>query len=691
MERENRLALVIGNSEYEDSTLSQLRTPDADVEALARALEDEKIGGFDGVMRLINNSADAIRREISRFLQRKKPSDLLLLYFSGHGVLDEEGQLYLAGRDTEHDLLQATAIPASFITGQMDRSRSQRLVLVLDCCHSGAFARGAKRAGEASVGTKSAFEGNGYGRVVLTATDALQYAWEGDEILGDSETSIFTRYLIRGIETGEADLNENGFISLDELYDYVYEQVVQRTSKQTPGKWSYKQKGDIIIAHNPRRKQGVELPDILLRTLHDGHPWEREGAIIELGRILSGDNADLARRARQVLESLLDDDSRRIANAAARQLSPSDVGRDDDVQEAEDKSTATPAAPVVTPAAPIEVRRQETPADEEVQAAPAEEEVQAAPAETSAEPETQRGFIQEVTRSPGNKTIAVASSTAVWLFEVESGLLLHRLPIPAGYPLCVAWSPDGSQIAAGGSDSRIYIWDAVSGQLRLVLEGHHNAVFAVAWFADSRRLASAGQDNSIRVWQAGKLREQLVLEGHLDSVLTIALEVDGQRIATGGADQQIRIWDGKSGQCLHTIEAHEAAVNSVAWSPDQKLLLSGSDDQTMRLWDTHGRLMRVLREHTGAVQAVAWSADGRRLASGSDDNTIRIWDASTWQTLRLLTPLLFRRRDHSRQLALCWLDDNEHLITGSSDGVVRFWHVLTGTEQQSIRGFSSAD
>ena len=68
-------------------------------------------------------------RPIARLFKEKSPDDLLLLYFSGHGVLDDQGHLYLAVKDTERDLLSGTAIPANFITGEMDRSRSKRQVL----------------------------------------------------------------------------------------------------------------------------------------------------------------------------------------------------------------------------------------------------------------------------------------------------------------------------------------------------------------------------------------------------------------------------------------------------------------------------------------------------------------------------------------------------------------------------------
>jgi uncharacterized caspase-like protein len=71
----------------------------------------------------------------------------------GHGVLDDQGQLFLAVRDTDSQLLSGTAIPASYITTEMNNSHSQRQVLVLDCCHSGAFARGTKSQTGSSVGT----------------------------------------------------------------------------------------------------------------------------------------------------------------------------------------------------------------------------------------------------------------------------------------------------------------------------------------------------------------------------------------------------------------------------------------------------------------------------------------------------------------------------------------------------------
>ena len=312
-----KFALIIGNSEYEDTNLARLITPSEDVDDLARVLRDPNIGGFDNVTILINQVAAVVGRAIAAFLAKKKRDDLLLLYFSGHGILDDRGHLYLAVKDTEHDLLRATTVSANFITDEMDRSHSRRQVLILDCCHSGAFARGAKGPLEASVGTAVAFEGTGYGRVVLTASDSTQYAWEGDQILGEAENSLFTNYLIQGLESGKADIDTDGWITLDELYDYVYEQVIYETPRQTPGKWTYKQQGEIVIARNPHPIiKPVELPLELQQAIDSPFAGLREGSVRELERLLRGIDKDLSLVAYEALKRLTEDDSHRVSTAA---------------------------------------------------------------------------------------------------------------------------------------------------------------------------------------------------------------------------------------------------------------------------------------------------------------------------------------------------------------------------------------
>ncbi len=310
-----KYALIIGNDQYDDPKLAQLKTPAADSQALAKALADKSIGSFDEVTPLINKNETEIRRAISGFLTSKKPDDLVLVYFSGHGVLDDRGRLFLSLKDTQTNLLKATAIPSSYIADEMDTCRSKRQILILDCCHSGAFARGTK--GDQKAVTEATFEGSGFGRVVLTASDSTQYALEGDQVIAQTDLSLFTHFLLEGLSTGEADQNNDGFISLDEWYDYTYTRVISTTPKQVPHKWSYHQQGDMLIAKNPFvKKKVVELPKEMLAALESPFASIREGAVKELGKYLNSKDSDLIELARLALKKMKDDDSRLVSVAA---------------------------------------------------------------------------------------------------------------------------------------------------------------------------------------------------------------------------------------------------------------------------------------------------------------------------------------------------------------------------------------
>src|SRR5215207_5658043 len=223
-----KFALIIGNTEYIDPGLAQLTAPGKDAEDFARVLKDQEICAFDEVTALLNQPEHIVRRAVDDFFDQKKTDDLLVLYFSGHGVRDEFGELYLAVKNTVRTRLRSTAIKSDYIREAMDQSRSKRQVLILDCCNSGAFAHGTKAATGVSIGTASAFEGTGYGRVVLTASDSTQFAWEGDQIIGESENSLFTHFLVKGL-SGEADLDRDGNITVDDLYDYGYDQIISIT------------------------------------------------------------------------------------------------------------------------------------------------------------------------------------------------------------------------------------------------------------------------------------------------------------------------------------------------------------------------------------------------------------------------------------------------------------------------------
>jgi Caspase domain len=318
-ERPARSALIVANDEYVDPRLRQLRAPVRDAEELARVLADPAIGDFE-VDVVLNEPEHRVRRKLSEFFADRSRDDLLLVHFSCHGLKDDDGSLYFAAPDSVVGHLDSTAVSAEFVNRQMRRSRSRRIALFLDCCYSGAFSRGTSaRAGD---GLELAERFDGQGQVVITASTATEYAFEGDELTGSGTPSVFTTAIVEGLDSGEADRDGDGFVSIDELYDYVYDRVRERTPSQTPSKWTYDLQGELYVARNrnPRPPEPAELPVDLRQALENRLAFVRAGAVSELELLLGGTNRRLAAAARAALEGLTGDDSRSVSDAAAAVL-----------------------------------------------------------------------------------------------------------------------------------------------------------------------------------------------------------------------------------------------------------------------------------------------------------------------------------------------------------------------------------
>ncbi len=315
-----RSALIVASDEYTDPGLRRLRAPAKDAQALATVLRDPGIGGFE-VRTLLNEPAHVVNLAVEEFFADRRPDDLLLVHFSCHGIKDEDGELYFAATNTTLRALGATAVAADFVNRRMNRSRSRRIVLLLDCCYAGAFERGMTARAGAGVGIETQFGGRG--RAVITASSAMEYAFEGDELADTHELqpSVFTSALVDGLATGDADRDQDGMIALDELYDYVYDRVRTATPNQTPGKWAFGVQGDLFIA---RRARPVTVPAPLPAELQEAidSPFAavRAASVQELVRLLQGRHAGLALAARMALERLTEDDSRMVIASAVTAL-----------------------------------------------------------------------------------------------------------------------------------------------------------------------------------------------------------------------------------------------------------------------------------------------------------------------------------------------------------------------------------
>ena len=241
-----KVALLIGVSEYEVG-LNPLPAAVKDVVALERILKDSEMGDFDEVKVLTNPEPQAMQFEVETLFSGRSKDDFVLLFFSGHGIKDDSNNLYFATRITKKsakgDLIRSTAVPARFVHEVMNNSRAKRQAIILDCCFSGAFDPSLQSKDDGSVDLQGQLGAEG--RVVLTSSSSTQYSFEQQ----GSDLSLYTRYLIEGIETGAGDHDEDGKISVRELHDYATSRVQETVPSMTPKLITLKDMGfDLVLA-----------------------------------------------------------------------------------------------------------------------------------------------------------------------------------------------------------------------------------------------------------------------------------------------------------------------------------------------------------------------------------------------------------------------------------------------------------
>jgi uncharacterized caspase-like protein len=236
----SRRALFIATSSFLDGGLSRLASPGHDVSELHDVLADPQVGNFQ-IDLIVNAEADTIRRLVEQFfLIDASSDDLLLLFYSGHGLKDESGRLYFAATNTSPSLLRSTGISADFINEVMGSSRARQQVVVLDCCYSGAFGRGMTAKADHTPGlTDSLAQSAGRGRVVLTASNAVQYSFESLDTDVNQTRSLYTAALVDGLRTGEADLDGDGVVMATEWHEYALRRVRDANPNQQPRMWAF--------------------------------------------------------------------------------------------------------------------------------------------------------------------------------------------------------------------------------------------------------------------------------------------------------------------------------------------------------------------------------------------------------------------------------------------------------------------
>ena len=222
-------AVVVGVSQYANPKISQLNYADNDARDFADFLKSqERLFRRLHVTLLLNDRATSaqVKKELVYGLKKAGKDDTVVLFLSGHGADDPQnpGEFFFVTHDADPDCLEASAVNLTEMKF-MKRLDTKRAVLIADTCHAGGFSMHGAKAIEASFSRLVNQFRESEGKVILTSCKPDELSMEKAGLTN----SVFTHYLLEGLR-GSADSNGDGIVSLQEVYDFVYEKAKHETS-----------------------------------------------------------------------------------------------------------------------------------------------------------------------------------------------------------------------------------------------------------------------------------------------------------------------------------------------------------------------------------------------------------------------------------------------------------------------------
>jgi WD40 repeat protein len=576
----NLYVVAVGVSDYHDVRF-RLTYADKDARDLAELFESRRDRfGEVKALRILNR--DATRENIIKgkdFLKDSHVDDIVVLFFAGHGLLDNELDYYFATTDVDFKNPADRGLPYAAIEDLLEGSRARKKLLFMDTCHSGELdkkevqvAKAAmKPADEIKVRTFRGLDleisskvglGNSYqllqemfadlrrgtGAVVIASAGGAEFAMESVTW----KNGVFTHALIRGLK-GEANQKRGGRVRVSKLRDFM-EQEVRRL---TAGRQS------------PTARRDNFLFDFTLDTAQ----------------------ALQAAHARSVHSVAFAPDGKQVLTAGGGKARLWDTASGQEIRAFIGHTAAfSPDGKQVLTAASVDMGRI----------------WDAASGKAIRDFRGHTGILTSMVFSPDGKQVLTGSyDHTARLWDAANGKEIHVFR-HGGFVSSVAFSPDGKQVLTGSRDNTARLWDAASG-------------------TEIHAFKNPGFMSDLYTF-----------------VSSVAFSPDGKQVLTGSGDNTARLRDAASGQQTRAFgQQRKIPLNSVAFSPDGARILTGSRDNTARLWDVaSGAEIRIFDGHTGSVNTVAFSPDGTQVLTGSEDKSVRLWDAASGKEIREFVRIL---------------------------------------------------
>ena len=243
------------------------------------------------------------------------------------------------------------------------------------------------------------------------------------------------------------------------------------------------------------------------------------------------------------------------------------------------------------------------------------------------------------------------------------------------------------KIAIGKQDGMIQLWDVATRKKLSTLRGHVDLppqplnkpmrrkhpfgglILAVAFSPDGTRLASGGTDNTVRLSDLTGDRDSMTLQKHTGPTNVLAFSPDGKMLASGSTDKTGQLWDTATGEPLATFTGHINGITALAFSPDGRTLVSGSTDGTIRFWQTAtgAPIDTLITGHTQSIRAATFFKDSSTLVSAAFNGEITFWDVETSQKSAVQD---IGHRDWYS--AVAFSPDGTKLVSAAADATIVF-------------------
>ncbi|OCC12505.1 caspase, EACC1-associated type [Streptomyces sp. PTY087I2] len=230
MRNNDRYALLIGVSTYDNEHYHDLPAVRADLHYMQAVLQSTEIGQYNDCDMVPDPTRAEMLHAIESFLEERQQSESALLYFSGHGEFSEaDNQLYFLTRDSDPADLPRTAVSAEFLERTLQSCRAASKIVLLDCCASGSVVQGWHAKGRKGADSDEAEPStllHPTGVYFITASDALQAASAMAPEGSTLGTSRFTGEIVEGLRNGR--IKDSGWISPEDLFEYLTTQMVRK-------------------------------------------------------------------------------------------------------------------------------------------------------------------------------------------------------------------------------------------------------------------------------------------------------------------------------------------------------------------------------------------------------------------------------------------------------------------------------